>query len=146
MLRAERVALLSIGASIGDVVPRSVHIFLPIQSGCFPMRWNRSSTTAGIVALLVLTVATIRLTTAIPTATTRQSIFQRRSRRCDHRCGHLIIWAARQRFASTVALHHLPLGVAISLVASAVNYGVAWYMLRAAGRDSITLEAEMQST
>lgn len=54
-----------------------------------------------------------------------------------------IIWAALQRLMAPQPLEALGLGVALSVVSSAINGGVAWMLLRAAREhDSIALEAD----
>ncbi|MCX7660031.1 cation diffusion facilitator family transporter [Caldimonas sp.] len=54
-----------------------------------------------------------------------------------------IIWAAVQRLLLPEPLDRLGLGVALSMVSSAINGGVAWMLLRAAREhDSIALEAD----
>ena len=54
-----------------------------------------------------------------------------------------IIYTAVKRFLNPVPLTDLGLGLAISLVASGINFGVSRFMLRSAKRfDSITLEAD----
>lgn len=53
-----------------------------------------------------------------------------------------ILWAAAGRLLSPQPIESLGLGVALSLVSSAINGGVAWILLRAAREhDSIALEA-----
>lgn len=145
MLRAERVALLSIGASIVTLCLKFGAYFLTDSVGLFSDAMESFvNLTAGIVALLVLTVVAIPADDSHPYGHDKAEYFSSGVEGALIIVAAIsIIWAAWQRFASTVALHHLPLGVAISLVASAVNYGVAWYMLRAArAHDSITLEAD----
>lgn len=52
-------------------------------------------------------------------------------------------WAAIDRFLHPLHLHDLLLPLAVALAASAVNFGVSRYLLRAARHfDSITLEAD----
>ncbi|GIX24240.1 MAG: transporter [Caldimonas sp.] len=54
-----------------------------------------------------------------------------------------ILWAAVQRLLLPEPLDRLGLGVALSMVSSAINGGVAWMLLRAAREhDSIALEAD----
>jgi cation diffusion facilitator family transporter len=54
-----------------------------------------------------------------------------------------IIWAAVQRLLAPEPLEALGLGVALSVVSSLINGGVAWMLLRAAREhDSIALEAD----
>ena len=54
-----------------------------------------------------------------------------------------IIWTAVQRLLDPQPLEALGLGVALSVVSSAINGGVAWMLLRAAREhDSIALEAD----
>ena len=54
-----------------------------------------------------------------------------------------IIYTAVKRFMNPAPLTDLGLGLAISLIASAINFGVSRFMLRSAKRfDSITLEAD----
>ncbi|MFN3416033.1 MAG: cation diffusion facilitator family transporter [Caldimonas sp.] len=54
-----------------------------------------------------------------------------------------IIWAALQRLMAPQPLEALGLGVALSVLSSAINGGVAWMLLRAAREhDSIALEAD----
>ena len=54
-----------------------------------------------------------------------------------------IIYTAVKRFLNPVPLTDLGLGLAISLIASGINFGVSRFMLRSAKRfDSITLEAD----
>ncbi len=54
-----------------------------------------------------------------------------------------IIYTAVKRFMNPAPLTDLGLGLAISLIASGINFGVSRFMLRSAKRfDSITLEAD----
>jgi cation diffusion facilitator family transporter len=54
-----------------------------------------------------------------------------------------IIWAAVQRLLAPQPLEALGLGVALSMMSSVINGGVAWMLLRAAREhDSIALEAD----
>jgi cation diffusion facilitator family transporter len=54
-----------------------------------------------------------------------------------------ILWAAVQRLLAPEPLEALGLGVALSMVSSVINGGVAWMLLRAAREhDSIALEAD----
>jgi len=54
-----------------------------------------------------------------------------------------IAWTAVDRFLHPRPLENLPLPLAVALAASAVNFGVSRYLLRAARHfDSITLEAD----
>ncbi len=54
-----------------------------------------------------------------------------------------IVWSAIPRLFAPVPLEHVGVGLAISLLASAVNFGVARILLRADRRyESVTLEAD----
>ena len=57
-----------------------------------------------------------------------------------------IIYTALKRFLNPAPLESLGVGLVISLLASAINFGVARFMFRKAEQyDSITLEADAQT-
>lgn len=145
MLRAERVVWLSIAASLITLCLKFGAYFVTDSIGLFSDAMESFvNLTAGIVALLALSIVAKPADDGHPYGHDKAEYFSSGVE------GSLIIvaaiaivWAAWQRFNAAAELHHLPLGVAISFVASGVNYAVARYMLRAAvAHDSITLEAD----
>ena len=145
MLQAHRVAWLSIGASVATLVLKFAAYFVTDSISLFSDAMESFvNLTAGLVALAVLTIVARPADESHPYGHDKAEYFSSGVE------GGLIIvaamsiiWAAWDRFNALQPLRDIGLGLLISIVASAINLGVARYMLRAAKEhDSITLEAD----
>lgn len=143
----QRMAWLSIAASITTLVLKFGAYFLTGSVSLFSdAAESVVNLTAGFVALAALTIAARPADSGHAYGHDKAEYFSSGME------GGLIlvaaisiIYAAVDRFAHPAVLHQLGLGLGISLVAAAINYGVAAALLKAAKRhDSITLEADAQ--
>lgn len=141
----KRVIWLSIGASIVTLILKFGAYFLTGSVGLLSdAAESLINFTTAVIALVALTVAS-------------------RPADADHAYGHEkaeyfssgvegtlilvaavgIVWAAFERFLHPTDLKNLDLGIGVALLASAINFGVARILLKAArDHDSITLEAD----
>jgi len=145
MTETRRMALLSIAASLVTLVLKFGAYFMTGSVSLFSdAAESLVNLTAGFVALTALTIA------ARPADENHAYGHDKAEYFSSGMEGGLIlvaavsiIFTAVDRFLHPSPLHQLGLGLLISLVAAAVNYGVAVAMLKAAKRhDSITLEAD----
>ena len=141
----KRVIWLSIGASIITLILKFGAYFLTGSVGLLSdAAESLINFATAVIALVALTVAS-------------------RPADADHAYGHEkaeyfssgvegtlilvaaagIVWAAFERFLNPTDLKNLNFGIGIALLASAINWGVARILLKAArDHDSITLEAD----
>ena len=145
MTETRRMALLSIAASLVTLALKFGAYFMTGSVSLFSdAAESLVNLTAGFVALTALTIAARPADEGHAYGHDKAEYFSSGME------GGLIlvaaisiIYAAVDRFLNPAPLHQLGLGLLISLVAAAVNYGVALTMLKAAKRhDSITLEAD----
>lgn len=145
MLRAEKVAWLSVGASLATLSLKFAAYFVTDSVSLFSDAMESFvNLTAGLVALMVLSVVARPADESHPYGHDKAEYFSSGVE------GGLIIiaalsiiWAAWNRFSEMQPLRDIGIGLLISLVASAINFAVARYMLLAAKiHDSITLEAD----
>lgn len=145
MLRAEKVAWLSVGASLATLSLKFAAYFVTDSVSLFSDAMESFvNLTAGLVALMVLSVVARPADENHPYGHDKAEYFSSGVE------GGLIIiaalsiiWAAWNRFSEMQPLRDIGIGLLISLVASAINFAVARYMLLAAKiHDSITLEAD----
>lgn len=145
MLKAEKVAWVSVGASLATLVLKFAAYFVTDSVSLFSDAMESFvNLTAGLVALLVLSVVARPADENHPYGHDKAEYFSSGVE------GGLIviaalsiIWAAWGRFSEMQPLNDIGIGLLISLVASAINFAVARYMLLAAKiHDSITLEAD----
>lgn len=145
MLKAEKVAWLSVGASLATLSLKFAAYFVTDSVSLFSDAMESFvNLTAGLVALMVLSVVARPADENHPYGHDKAEYFSSGVE------GGLIIiaalsiiWAAWNRFSEMQPLRDIGIGLLISLVASAINFAVARYMLLAAKiHDSITLEAD----
>lgn len=145
MLKAEKVVLLSVGASLATLSLKFAAYFVTDSVSLFSDAMESFvNLTAGLVALMVLSVVARPADENHPYGHDKAEYFSSGVE------GGLIIiaalsiiWAAWNRFSEMQPLRDIGIGLLISLLASAINFGVARYMLLAAKiHDSITLEAD----
>lgn len=143
----QRMAWLSIAASVATLALKFGAYFLTGSVSLFSdAAESVVNLTAGFVALAALTIA------ARPADSSHAYGHDKAEYFSSGMEGGLIlaaaisiIYAAVERFVHPTPLHQLGLGLGISLVAAAINYGVAVALMKAAKRcDSITLEADAQ--
>ncbi len=143
----QRMAWLSIAASVATLVLKFGAYFLTGSVSLFSdAAESVVNLTAGFVALAALTIAARPADSGHAYGHDKAEYFSSGME------GGLIlvaaisiIYAAVERFVHPAPLHQLGLGLGISLVAAAINYGVAVALMKAAKRhDSITLEADAQ--
>ncbi len=143
----QRMAWLSIAASVATLVLKFGAYFLTGSVSLFSdAAESVVNLTAGFVALAALTIAARPADSGHAYGHDKAEYFSSGME------GGLIlvaaisiIYAAVERFIHPAPLHQLGLGLGISLVAAAINYGVAVALMKAAKRhDSITLEADAQ--
>lgn len=145
MLKAEKVVLLSVGASLATLSLKFAAYFVTDSVSLFSDAMESFvNLTAGLVALMVLSVVARPADENHPYGHDKAEYFSSGVE------GGLIIiaalsiiWAAWNRFSEMQPLRDIGVGLLISMLASAINFGVARYMLLAAKiHDSITLEAD----
>ncbi len=145
MLPIHRVAWLSVGASVATLLLKFSAYYLTDSVSLFSDAMESFvNLSAGLVALLVLTVVARPADENHPYGHDKAEYFSSGVEGALIIVAAIsIIWAAWERFNVQQPLSNITQGVLISLAASAINFGVAQYMLRAARQyDSITLEAD----
>ncbi|MDQ5887212.1 MAG: hypothetical protein RL210_9 [Pseudomonadota bacterium] len=145
MLPIHRVAWLSVGASVATLLLKFSAYYLTDSVSLFSDAMESFvNLSAGLVALLVLTVVARPADENHPYGHDKAEYFSSGVEGALIIVAAIsIIWAAWERFNVQQPLSNITQGVLISLAVSAINFGVAQYMLRAARQyDSITLEAD----
>ncbi len=145
MLPIHRVAWLSVVASVATLLLKFSAYYLTDSVSLFSDAMESFvNLSAGLVALLVLTVVARPADENHPYGHDKAEYFSSGVEGALIIVAAIsIIWAAWERFNVQQPLSNITQGVLISLAASAINFGVAQYMLRAARQyDSITLEAD----
>ncbi|RTK99780.1 MAG: cation transporter [Neisseriaceae bacterium] len=139
------MAWLSVGASVATLLLKFSAYYLTDSVSLFSDAMESFvNLSAGLVALLVLTVVARPADENHPYGHDKAEYFSSGVEGALIIVAAIsIIWAAWERFNVQQPLSNITQGVLISLAVSAINFGVAQYMLRAARQyDSITLEAD----
>ena len=145
MLAAKQVAKLSITAAIVTLLLKFIAWHLTGSVGLFSDAMESLvNLSAAVIALTVLSIAEQPADDGHPYGHDKAEYFSSGVEGALIIVAAMsIIWSAWQRFFDGGVLRHLPLGVAISVLASLINFAVASYMAKAAkAHDSITLEAD----
>ena len=145
MLPIHRVAWLSVGASVATLLLKFSAYYLTDSVSLFSDAMESFvNLSAGLVALLVLTVVARPADENHPYGHDKAEYFSSGVEGALIIVAAIsIIWAAWERFNVQQPLSNITQGVLISLAVSAINFGVAQYMLRAARQyASLTLEAD----